>query len=67
MEDKNATAENAVENIKTAALEIANGDLNPISAISSDTCPTMQAVWRKFAEIPELAHIFSISRDSHGN
>lgn len=65
--DKNATAEQAVEDINKAALEVMNGDLKRLSSFTSDTCATMQSVWEKVHLMPSLAHVFNVGCDSHGS
>ena len=40
--DRDADAETAVESIREQAVEITNGDLDKISTLSTDTCPTQQ-------------------------
>jgi hypothetical protein len=66
LEDKTASAENTVLSCKEKALEFTRGNLDRLSAFCSDTCPTMQKTWKQFAKLPELAHIFNIGCDSHG-
>jgi hypothetical protein len=66
LEDKSASAENTVLDCKEKALEFTRGDLNRLSAFCSDTCPTMQKTWKQFAKLSELAHIFNVGCDSHG-
>jgi hypothetical protein len=44
MEDKNAIAKNALDDIKVTAFKITNSDLNRLSAVSTNICPIMRAV-----------------------
>ena len=66
MEDKNAIAKNALDDIKVTAFKITNSDLNRLSAVSTNICPIMRAVQKLFYELPELAYIFGVGCDSYG-
>jgi hypothetical protein len=66
LKDKNTTAANGIKSVKDKALEITNGNLKRLSALSTNTCPTQQAVWNLLLKDQELAHVFRIGCDSHG-
>jgi hypothetical protein len=66
LEDRNATADATIQSIKQKALDITQGDLKRLGALSTDTCSTQQASWAKLKSDPDLAHVFGIGCDSHG-
>jgi len=47
-------------------LRLTNGDLQRISSLATDTCPTMIAMWQAIRSKPNLKHIIVIPCDSHG-
>jgi Protein of unknown function (DUF 659) len=64
--DRQMTASNIANILKTRLLELSNGDLKRINTVATDTCPTMLAAWELMRSDPELSHIFFIPCDSHG-
>jgi hypothetical protein len=42
-------------------------DLTRLGALSTNTCPTQQAIWKRLLKDPLLAHVLGIRCDSHGN
>lgn len=66
LEDRDATADSAVKSLKEAVQEITQGQLERISSLSTDTCSTQRAVWKRIHELEEFKHILTIPCDAHG-
>lgn len=54
------------EIVYKALLSISKNRISRINAISTDTCPTMQSIWRLLPQQPGLEHCLMIPCDSHG-
>ena len=54
------------EQIIETAKRLTHGQLLKIHSLTTDTCPTMQAVWKNLQNNPEMKHMFMVPCDSHG-
>jgi hypothetical protein len=61
-----SNAINVADWLEQKLLKLTNGNLQRISSLATDTCPTMIAMWREIRNKPSLKHILVIPCDSHG-
>ena len=61
-----SNAINVADWLEQHLIKLTNGNLQRISSLATDTCPTMIAMWREIRTKPSLRHILVIPCDSHG-
>jgi hypothetical protein len=69
-EDSGSSALNAdhtVQLVRKKAVEITNNQLNRLSSVATDTCPTQASAWKKLHQLADFSGAFMVPCDSHGS
>ena len=66
VQERTQSAANIMEDLIQVGKEITQGQLWRMISFATDTCPTNQNVWTRFANNPETKHVITVPCDSHG-